>query len=307
MLDVGVQTKGIVTEQTIDSGYLKIANAGFDRVDFNLDSYLKNSEIYGSKLNHFFDQTEEELTEIFIKHRDAMRKNGLRPSQMHAPYPVLIKGKTEQNKYIAQQVIPKSFMIANLLEVPYMVIHPIKLQGQVSMSYEIEQNLLFFESLIPLIHQYNVKVCMENLYEGFGNRIIEGVCGNPKKAVYMLDELNEKAGEELFGICLDSGHMNLVHRQPYDMITTLGKRIKVLHLHDNDGRADIHQMPYTYGAEGVDWPEVLRGLKDVGFEGTLSFETYPCVNSFPKVMQEQVLKQLEQTGRYWARELQPDL
>ena len=50
MLDIGVQTKGIIPEMDIDKGFGTISEAGFTRVDINIDTFLKNSDLYAEKL-----------------------------------------------------------------------------------------------------------------------------------------------------------------------------------------------------------------------------------------------------------------
>ena len=50
MVKVGVQTKGILPEMGIEDGVAIIARAGFEMVDFNLDTFLKNSDVYGGKI-----------------------------------------------------------------------------------------------------------------------------------------------------------------------------------------------------------------------------------------------------------------
>ena len=45
MVKVGVQTKGILPEMGIEDGVAIIARVGFEMVDFNLDTFLKNSDV----------------------------------------------------------------------------------------------------------------------------------------------------------------------------------------------------------------------------------------------------------------------
>ena len=44
----------------------------------------------------------------------------------------------------------------------------------------------------------------------------------------------------------------------------------------------------------------MRGLKTIGFNGVLSFETAPVLTSFPEEMKEDVLVLLAGTGKYFA-------
>lgn len=142
-------------------------------------------------------------------------------------------------------------------------------------------------------------VCVENLYESVGARITEGTCANPTEAAWYVDVLNQLAGEELFGCCLDTGHMELTHREPADYIRQIGSRLKILHMHENDAIGDLHQMPYTFGTkpdDGVDWEDFCKALSEIGFDGTLSFETFPCVKSFPRGAREEVLRTIRAIG-----------
>lgn len=299
MIEIGVQTKGIIPEMTLEDGFGMIARAGFTRVDFNLDTFLKNTDLYKGNVNRFFDSSLDDLISYFTNYRLVMNKHGITPSQMHAPYPMFVLGKQQQNDYMMGNTIPKSIVIAETLGVPWVVIHPAKVLNSLGREEERRINIEFFKMIVPLLKQCHVGVCVENLYEGLGNRLMEGVCSNPDEAIWYVDTLNDYAGEELFGMCLDTGHLQLTKRDAYEYITKAGKRLKILHLHENDGIGDLHQMPYTFAAErndGLDWERIAQALKEIKFDGTLSFETFPCMNSFMKGMEEQVLKTIYAIG-----------
>lgn len=306
MVKVGVQTKGILPEMGIEDGVAIIAQAGFEMVDFNLDTFLKNSDVYGGKINKFFDADIEDILAYFGEYKKMFNKYGIKPSQMHAPYPMYVLGRDDISQYMQNVVIPKSIQIAGFLEIPWVVMHPFKMQYKYGLEAEQAMNVQFFSSLIPELKKHNVRICVENLYESVGGRITEGTCADPDDAIFYVDMLNMMAGEERFGICLDTGHIQLVHRQPADYIRKVGSRLKLLHMHENDAYGDLHQMPYTFGNskdDGQIWERLYKGLKDTGFNGTLSFETYPCVNSFPKPMTGAVLKTICDIGKYMAESI----
>lgn len=302
-MNVGVQTKGILPEMGLEEGVALIANAGFESVDFNLDTFLKNSDVYAGRVNKFFDADLESLLAYFGEYKKAFEAHGIRPSQMHAPYPILVPSRGNVTDYVQKNVIPKSIAIAGMMEIPWVVMHPFKLQYTYGIDAERAMNLKYFESLIPLLKAYNVGVCVENLYEAVGGRITEGTCADPQDAIYYVDTLNHLADEELFGCCLDTGHMELTHREPADYIRQVGKRLKILHMHENDAIGDLHQMPYTFGSkpeDGVDWEDFRKALDEIGFDGTLSFETFPCVNIFPRGAREEVLRTIREIGKEMA-------
>nr|WP_308656063.1 sugar phosphate isomerase/epimerase [uncultured Agathobacter sp.] len=299
MIKVGVQTKGILPEMGLEKGVALIAAAGFERVDFNLDTFLKNSDVYAGRINTFFDNDLESLLSYFEEYRKMFEKYGIKPSQMHAPYPILVPTRADVTDYMQKIVIPKSIAIAGRMQIPWVVMHPFKLQYKYGLEVEQAMNLQYFQFIIPMLKEHHVGVCVENLYEGVGGRITEGTCANPTEAAWYVDVLNQLAGEELFGCCLDTGHMELTHREPADYIRQIGSRLKILHMHENDAIGDLHQMPYTFGTkpdEGVDWEDFCKALGEIGFDGTLSFETFPCVNSFPRGAREEVLRTIMAIG-----------
>lgn len=303
MYKVGVQTKGLLPEKDIDEAFCMIHEAGFDCVDINIDSFLKNTDLYAGKLNGFFSEDINNLLQYFMQYRMAMDKYGIKALQMHAPYPVRVEGRGKQNDYMQGEVIPKSLVIAEVLGVPWVVVHPFKMQYKYNKMTEFNTNIEYFKMLVPILKQCNVGICFENLYEGLGERLVEGVCADPQEAVRYIDTLNEYAGQELFGFCLDTGHLQLVKRDPVEFIHTMGNRLKALHLHENDAKGDLHQLPYSFGNDllsGQDWNGIMKALKEIDFKGTLSFETYPTMNSFPMSMQETVLKTIHDIGEYWS-------
>jgi sugar phosphate isomerase/epimerase len=91
-------------------------------------------------------------------------------------------------------------------------------------------------------------------------------------------------------------------------ILTLGKRLKVLHIHDNDGIADLHQVPFTFtrtreNNPSTDWEGFIRALRAIAYDGVLNFETAPVLRSFPEGLRPQALHMLAEIGQYFAREI----
>ena len=74
MITVGVQTKGLLPEKNTDEAFKMIHDAGFDCVDINIDTFLKNSDLYSGKLNGFFSESMDNLVEYFLSYRVVMEK-----------------------------------------------------------------------------------------------------------------------------------------------------------------------------------------------------------------------------------------
>ena len=307
-MKIGFQTKGLIEKKEDLAGIFKmISDAGFGRLDLSLDSFFSDPAVSPKGNGEFFARSREEILAYFEEHRTAMKETGLSCSQAHAPYPVYVERRKKMNDFMRDEVIPKCFAIAEYLEVPYMVIHPSKLRYNKngSVEKEIKLNLEYFETLIPMIKDTGVKVCFENLYDVGEEGIVEGPCADPYEALRYIETLNERAGEECFGFCLDSGHLNLVRRGFRDFVHVLKDHIKVLHIHDNDGMADNHQIPFTFASSGqagngVDWEDYLKALRDAGFNGVYSFETFTVMKGFPKELWPAALKTVYEVGRYFS-------
>lgn len=310
MVSIGIQTKNVVYDTDPAAGFAMLKRAGFDCVDFSLNYYLTNTLLYRQEVNDFFDQSDAELEHYFAPHKKAAGEAGLRIHQMHMPYPVYVpNGSKELNDYLWNVVATKSLRICAGMECPYIVIHGFKLAHHLgSEEAEWQQTERFLCSLAPVAKEMGITVCIENLYAGTGGHLVEGPCCDAGKASERIDRLNDRCGAEIFGFCFDTGHANLVGIGMEDFIRTLGDRLKVLHIHDNDGAGDLHQIPFTFtktreNKVSTDWEGFLRGLKAVRFDRVLSFETSPVLTAFPEEMKEEVLAFIAKIGHYFQEKL----
>ena len=65
MLDISVQTQNVILDDNPLQGFQLLKEKGFAAVDFSLNGYLKNTDLYKNKLNPFFEQTIDELKTYF--------------------------------------------------------------------------------------------------------------------------------------------------------------------------------------------------------------------------------------------------
>lgn len=307
MLRIGVQTKNVIDDTNPLEGFLLLKEAGFTSVDFSLNQYLMNKDLYEGKLNSFFDVSIEELKEFFRPHKEAAKETGIEIFQMHMPYPIYIPdGTPELNEYLWKVVAPKSMEICHYLDCKYIVVHGFKLAKYIgSEELEWQKTEEFLDSILPMAKEMGITVCIENLYGSVANHLVEGPCCDVHKAVARIDKINERYEAEVLGFCFDTGHANLVGLDFEDFITKLGHRLKVLHVHDNDGIGDLHQIPFTFtktreNKPSTDWEGFIRGLHNIGYDGAISFETAPVLSSFPEEMKEDVLRMIARIGEYFG-------
>lgn len=307
MLEIGVQTQNIINDEDPTKGFELLKRAGFNCCDFSLNSYLKNTSLYRKEVNDFFNQSEQELEVFFLPHKEAAKAAGIRIHQMHMPYPNYVpQADNELNDYLKNVVARKSMKICAFLGCRYIVVHGFKLAYYLgSEEAEWEKTQEFIEFLAPMAGELGITICVENIYTNIGSHIVEGPCCDAGKAAARIDAINRKYGADILGFCFDTGHANLVGLDFEDFMVTLGDRLKVLHIHDNDGVGDLHQIPFTFtksrdNKASTDWTGFLKGLKRTGFSKVLSFETAPVLMAFPDVMKEDVLGLIAGIGRYFA-------
>lgn len=72
---------------------------------------------------------------------------------------------------------------------------------------------------------------------------------------------------------LDVGHANLGVKKNLTpkLLKFFGKRLAHVHVHDNNGTEDQH---LELGKGNIDWKKIVHLLKKVGYDGTITLETF---------------------------------
>lgn len=310
-LAVGVQSKGIVYDNDPLEGFEMIKRAGFSCCDFRLDSYLTDSSFGFPEDHDFFQRSVGELKSFFAPHKEAAEIAGIEIHQMYMPYPVYISNiRDERSRSLIQTAASKSMEICAFFQCPYMVVHGLDLAG-ISGEYAAAQEWIsqFVETLVPMAKDLKITICIENGYTNIGNHSMEEHCHDVKNAVAFIDHMNIKYGAEVLGFCFDTGQANLAGINFEDFIIQLGTRLKVLHIYDNDGIRNLHQIPFTSSVDcgnayPTDWDGFVRSLRKIQFDKVLSFDIAPALSAFPGKMKQDVLRFAAQIGSYFVGEIQ---
>lgn len=134
-----------------------------------------------------------------------------------------------------------------------------------SKSEKMEMNVDKLRLLASYIEEKPISICLENL--GY----------YPQAELVWMDKyvedllsVIEQVGSTRFGICLDTGHLNLNNQSQREFILKAGNKLKALHIADNNGLSDQHLMPYNRG--NIDFKEVMQALEEIGYTGTFNLE-----------------------------------
>ena len=88
---------------------------------------------------------------------------------------------------------------------------------------------------------------------------------NHDGALRLLEHVNHPA----LGINFDPSHTFPMGDYPNITVYRLNKRIKHMHVSDNDGVTNVHWRP---GMGKIDWKAMMEALKEVGYDGVISVE-----------------------------------
>ncbi len=295
--------------------YRLIKEAGFEAVDWNIDHGWARPDVLanGAKAQTIFTEDMDTILAYWDEQFTAIKENGLVIGQAHAPFPaytLAYNGKHEDFLDFAIEVYKKCILLCDKVGCPNLVIHGISRRAGMEHPTLEEVGPLnekLYTSLIPTLLKTNVTVCLENLPTRSHQKMMCGHCCDPYRAAAEIDQLNAKAvrenAKDCFGLCLDTGHLLLTHGDFEEYITVLGKRIKALHIHDNDRTGDNHLAPYT-GL--LPWEEFLTALKRVGYTGNINFETFAQVlpTRIPDALLPEFLRHIAAIGEYFRSELQ---
>ena len=112
-----------------------------------------------------------------------------------------------------------------------------------------------------------VTLCLENM-------ALNPLC---RTANQIKSIINDAGGKNL-AICLDTGHLHLAREKKLtqqthrEFILESNDLLQALHITDNNGIGDTHQMPFS-ARYGVDWKPVLIALSEVGYKGLFNLES----------------------------------
>ena len=148
-----------------------------------------------------------------------------------------------------------------------MVLHCDMLEGSgLTKTERLAQNLARIRLLAAHVEGKDVTICLENLRP----ENEDDPEARPVQGVDDLLYLIERLGSDRFGICLDTGHLNLTDKDQKAFIRKAGKRLKALHIANNDGLKDHHIMPFGRG--NVNFFHVVEALREVDYHGLFNLE-----------------------------------
>lgn len=240
-----------------EDGLKMIKDAGFEGVELN-------TEEEGGILN--LNSSEDEIKKVAEK----IRKNGLEISSLLIgqfwKYPLSSQNKEIRKK--GEELLEKGIKIAHFLGTDAILVVPgvvasLSGEGEIvgyDIAYKNSQESI--KKYTELAEKFKVYICVENVWNKFLLSPLE------------MKRYVEEIGSEYVKVYFDVGNI-LIIGFPEMWIRILGKLIKRIHLKDFklsvgniNGFCDL--------LEGdVNWPEVIKALKEIGYDSYLTAEVGP--------------------------------
>ena len=230
-------------------------------------SFMKNMGFDAADMPAFFfyalESSPKPEAVVETIHR-AAQEAGIRVELCHLPFNPKADATAEDIEHYKLSM-RKAMDNAKLLDVDYAVVHPHVPIYPIDEYDEKKQHETVMELLTPLAEyaaKIGLTIVVENMRNVRGPENIRRYCSTPEELCAVVDPLG-------LGVCWDFGHAHLRDVLPSEWLGYMGKRIKMLHVHDNFPYHDAHLAPFM---GRVNWEDDMQGLKAIGYQGLFNYE-----------------------------------
>jgi sugar phosphate isomerase/epimerase len=189
-----------------------------------------------------------------------LKATGLKVHSVHAPFRHFKPFPNAENFSLYRQKLWHETIddCAEFLS-PMLVVHGL---DRKEYNFTLDQIPVLRDSLADLVdygQKRGVMIALENIPHG----------SNPDEIPTNLADHVKNFGALGLKYCLDIGHAALNHAGFEDEVDAAGENLVTFHIHNNDGREDLHNIP-TDGL--IDWPELHDYVRARGYKGQFVME-----------------------------------
>lgn len=282
-MDIICAPLGIMSPEYPKKGILTLKNNGFDHILFDMTMNCPREKC---------SESIETLINLCREHQMCM-------PVARAPYFVRDTECDNTEEQMAR-IVEESIKICGQADCGQLIVKPVCEGIPYGMEWEV--NRRYYLGLAAVAKEYNVKILLENQCRNFNGHLIRGICSDADEAAVWIDRLNDEVGEERFGFCMDVGICTLCGQRMQEFILTMGSRIKTVILRDGDGQHDISLLSFTYadgGQPATDWLGLIRGLREICFDGELVMDFSSITTMFSHLLRPQLLQMAKAIAEYF--------
>ena len=245
-----------------------VKSLGVDAVDFftNSQSVANEGSIY--------TRSDSDIIAYYTDIREYAESIGLEIGQTHGRLRTYMNDPALDG--ICIENARRDLLAAKALGAPYAIMHGVTTSEMgADAAPELMRDLNFevFSKIIPYAKEYGVVIASETF--GFcSRRSVPEFFANAEEFRATYDRISSVGDNgDFFKLCIDTGHTNSTARfdgvSVGNFIRKMGDAVVALHLHDNNGEWDQHQLLMT---GTVDWEDTFRALSEIGYSGTYNLE-----------------------------------
>ena len=218
----------------------RIAEAGFSHVhwchQWNTDFLYSDSEI--EQIGKWLQEYELQLTDLHGS--EGMEKCWFSPQ--------------EYRRLAGIELVKNRIKMAARLDSDVIVMHvdaePRQVAANERFWAQLQKSL---DELEPYASAHGVRIAIECL-------IIDNFD--------TIEKIVARYGPDYIGLCYDSGHAN-IGGDRMDRLEPLKDRLLAVHLHDNDGASDQHNLPFD---GTIDWSRLARLIAESSYAKCVNLE-----------------------------------
>lgn len=255
-----------------------VAKAGFDAWDFSMFSMC----VCDQNGNIITENSHPLASNDYLKFARKLKQigldNGIVCNQSHAPFPSTL----EMQPYLKRAIECTAEAGGKIC-----IIHP-------DNNKTAQENAKMYEALLPFAKECGVKIATENMWnwDASKDQACFAACATSKSFLEHLNQIND----DYFVACLDIGHAEMrgAGEGAANMIHALGPHLAALHVHDNDGHYDSHQIPFSMK---IDFDAVAAALREIHYPGYITLEASSYLEGYTRENVLAGLKDLAASAR----------
>lgn len=172
----------------------------------------------------------------------------------------------------------ESLEVAASLQPLKVVLHPSYLTGLglAVPDQAREYAMASLETVVERAHQLGLCLCIENMFPQ-ANSLVK-----PDDFAGILEKF------PTLHLTLDTGHAHIGDKGEERSLEFIGRfpdRIGHIHINDNFGKEDNH-LPV--GAGTVDFPKIVKALREIGYNDTLTVEVFSNDRDYLRISREKI-------------------
>ena len=310
-MNIMLYSTGIIDIKHPSQGIMDIAGAGFTDMVLDISLYCnplsfrdmgKKSQRYrpGMQIiNH-----PETLSGYLKPLLDQCIRTNMQHSVAIAPYLSRDTNHGDFNNTL-RQLAEESVKICGKAGCKYLIVKPLFAGIADTELWKVNREL--YLHLASYAIEYDVMLLLENQCKDVNGHLVRGICSDGHTAAEWVDSLNEEAGEQCFGFCMDVGVCNLCGQNMYDFSVALGDRLKAVVLRDCDGDREKAMMPFTcvdQGQSQTDWLNLIRGLRQIEFSGNLMLNLADTATAISPILRPGLLQMAKSIADYFKWQIE---